>query len=107
MQHRESLFPVTGSVALKPQTQAKQARIIAFPATKEASDTGSNARLSRIRQFQVALTTFAHATIHRIDNMFALTAGTSKGIGPRYATKAEAAALFVTCTVIAALTIIL
>ena len=31
MQHRESLFPVAGSAALKPQAEIRHARIIAFP----------------------------------------------------------------------------
>ena len=60
MQHRESLFPVAGSAALKPQAEIRHARIIAFP--KQTSFAAPR----QPRHVATALRRFANASVRSI-----------------------------------------
>ena len=84
MQHRESLFPVAGSAALKPQAEIRHARIIAFP------NQASFAAPQQPRHVATALRRLANASVRSIhliasylDESFSISSGTAKGIACR------------------------
>lgn len=102
MQHRESLFPVAGSAALKPQAEIRHARIIAFP------NQASFAAPQQPRHVATALRRFANTSVQSIrliasylDESFSISSGTAKGIAPQCATRRETAAIAAIGTAIA------
>ena len=102
MQHRESLFPVAGSAALKPQAEIRHARIIAFP------NQASFAAPRQPRHVATALRRFANTSVRSIrliasylDESFSISSGTAKGIAPQCATRRETAAIAAIGTAIA------
>lgn len=102
MQHSERLFPVTGSVALKPRSNAsRQARIIAFPQqlhnNSPRAHTETYDEASRIF---TSLKAFTSKLATRIDQEFSVSAGTARGTGPRNATKGETASIFIITSII-------
>lgn len=102
MQHRESLFPVAGSAALKLQAEIRHARIIAFP------NQASFAAPQQPRHVATALRRFANASVQSIhliasylDESFSISSGTAKGIAPQCVTRRETAAIAAIGTAIA------
>ena len=86
MQHRESLFPVAGSAALKPQAEIRHARIIAFP-KQTPSDAPQQPRhaANSLRRFANASVRSSHLIANYLDESFWLFGGfcgRDSGIGP-------------------------
>lgn len=102
MQHRESLFPVAGSAALKPQTEIRQANIIVFPnqAAFDVPQQRSHAANS-LRRFANASKRSIRLIANYLDESFSISSGTAKGIAPQCATRRETAAIAVIGTAIA------
>ena len=107
MQHRESLFPVAGSAALKPQAEIRHSRIIAFP------NQASSAAPQQPRHVATALRRFVNASVRSIrliasylDESFSISSGTAKGIAPQCATRRETAVIAAIGTAIALVVIL-
>lgn len=106
MQQRASLFQVDGSTALKPNAAVQQARIIAFPGNRKIDHPSRKGRVSS--RGNIALRTAKYMisnVLDYIDETFSVTSGTAKGLGPRYASRGETAAIIVSVFIVAFLAI--
>lgn len=102
MQHHESVFPVAGSAALKPQADIRHARIIAFPnqiASKAPQQTHQIA--NAFHRFINASARSIRFIANYLDESFSISSGTAKGIAPQCTTRRETAAIAVIGTTIA------
>lgn len=102
MQHRESLFPVAGSAALKPQAEIRHARIIAFPNQASFAAPQQPCHVATaLRRFANASVRSIHLIASYLDESFSISSGTAKGIAPQCATRRETAAIAAIGTAIA------